>query len=94
MYEIFRDEVLYRLRDLDTDTLARISETMGVVASGYSFWVQYQEKGYSFCSDRKRKFLEIAATYVIVRKTEGIKQGTIYHFTRVLKLFIEATPKK
>ena len=37
------------------------------------------------------EFLEIAATYVIVRKTEGIKDGTLEHMTRIMRQGGETT---
>lgn len=89
MYELFRGGVLYHLSDLSPEILSRVAEAMDVVSAGYS--IKKAETGLSVIG--REKFLEIAATYVIVRKTEGIKSGTTEHMVRILKQFIQATPK-
>ena len=89
MYEVFRDEVLYNLCDLDTNTLQKISKAMDLVATKYT--ISKPETGLVVVG--REQFLEIAATYVIVRKTEGVSDGTIEHMTRILKQFINAIMK-
>lgn len=89
MYEIFRSEVLSKLGCLDSETLSRVAEALDVVAADYKI----EKSETALVVVGRENFLEIAATYVIVRKTEGIKKGTLEHMSRVLKQFIFATPK-
>lgn len=89
MYEIFRGEVLNQIRYLDSEILGKVADAMDVIATGYK--IERAETALAVIG--RDKFLDIAATYVVVRKTEGIKNGTIEHMTRILKQFIYATPK-
>lgn len=89
MYETFRDEVLCNLYDLDVEVLQKISKVMDLVATKYN--ISKAETGLVVVG--REQFLEIAATYVIVRKTEGISNGTIEHMTRILKQFINSIMK-
>lgn len=89
MYEVFRGEVLSKIGHLDADTLKVVADAMDVVAAKYKI----DRAETSIAVIGRENFLEIAATYVIVRKTEGIKDGTLEHMARILKQFIYATPK-
>lgn len=89
MYEKFRGEVLYRLGGLDTSILSEVAKALDLVAIGYK--IEKAETGLAVIG--REQFIEIAATYVIVRKTEGIKDGTLKHMSRILRQFINATPK-
>lgn len=89
MYETFRDDVLYHLNHLDSDTLRYVSEVLDCVATGYK--IEKAETGLAVLG--REQFLEVAGTYIIVRKTEGLKNGTIEHISRMMKHFIYATIK-
>lgn len=89
MYEKFRGEVLYQLGNLDSNILAKVAQALDIVATGYK--IDKAETGLAVVG--REQFLDIAATYVIVRKTEGLKDGTLKHMSRVLSQFIYAVPK-
>lgn len=84
MYETFRNDVLYHLKDLDEKTLRYISETLDHISTGYK--IEKAETGLTVIG--REQFLKIAGTYIIVRKTEGLKNGTIEHMSRIMKSFI------
>lgn len=90
MYETFRDEMIYKLRDLDTDTLNKVLSAIDEVACGYS--IGKAETALTVVG--KDKFMEIVSIYMIVRKTEGICNGTLEHIGRIMRQFIndEAKP--
>lgn len=90
MYETFRDDVLFHLKKISIkDTLKYISETLDCVATGYK--IEKAETGLAVLG--REQFLEIAGTYMIVRKTEGLKDGTIEHISRMMKHFIYTITK-
>ena len=62
---------------------------MDLVAAGYTI----TKAETSLAVVGREQFFKIAAMYVIVRKTEGISDGTIGHMTRILKQFISSSLK-
>lgn len=84
MYETFRDEMIYRLRDLDADALNKVLSAMDEVACGYS--IGKAETALTVVG--KDQFMEIVSIYMIVRKTEGICNGTLEHIGRIMRQFI------
>ncbi len=89
MYEKFRCEVLTQIGSLDSETLKMVADAMDTVAAYYK--IERAENALSVVG--RDEFLEIVATYVIVRKTEGIKDGTLEHMTRIMRQFIFAIHK-
>ena len=89
MYEKYRCEVLTQIGSLDSETLKMVVDAMDTVAAYYK--IERAENALSVVG--RDEFLEIAATYVIVRKTEGIKDGTLEHITRIMRQFIFAIHK-
>lgn len=87
MYEKFRCEVLTQIGSVDSETLKMVADAMDTVAAYYK--IERAENALSVVG--RDEFLEIAATYVIVRKTEGIKDGTLEHMTRIMRQGGETT---
>lgn len=84
MYTEFRGRVLMQLEGLDSSVLKAVATAMDVVSTGYSF--SRAETGIAVLG--RERFMEIAATYLVVRRTEGIAASTIKHYSLILKKFV------
>lgn len=89
MYEIFRDELIYKLRTLDQDTLNTVISALDEVACAYSI----SKAETSLTVIGKDHFVEVVSVYMIVRKTEGISNGTLEHIGRIMRQFINDVAK-
>ena len=89
MYETFRDEMIYKLRGMDPITLSTVISALDEVACGYT--ISKSETALTVIG--KDHFVEIVSIYMIVRKTEGLSDGTLEHVGRIMRQFINDVAK-
>lgn len=89
MYNNFRNDMLIGLsKDFDTDTIRKIMQTVDTVAVNYSFGVQ--ETAVVPYDDSIK---QMCATYLMVKRMEGLSDCTIKNYGYALNSFFEKNTK-